>query len=277
MKKAIYLIAWVVLTATDAILGYKTATTDFGIKEPILAIVWALGFSLLSVPAKLIYERLIEDAYKNWIVAGKVIFTLFSVFWVWIAYNAYTGVSDFRRKDMIREQLSQIKQSEKVSESETVEKSETIFDYRLSKMKLKIKEKQDSINFAEKREFRNQQMQLIQSQDGNGFLFFNLLLILSASICLSLAFDSETKKTSTESVLIPKTNKYQRKQKEATETLENSEKSSDGVLSLKELANITPYHCNSCQKTFNNRFGYNAHMRYNEICEKGNYQILSPT
>ena len=293
MKKVLYFLSWAVLTATDAILGYKTATTDFGIKDTILATVWALGFSLLSVPAKIIYDRLIEETYDRHPIIGKVIFTAFAGVWLFVAYNAYTGVSELRKKDMRREQLSSIKldlPSEEVKAENTQVESQ--YDYRLAKAKMKIQAKQDSTKFAmamaEQTKFRAEQMKLVGETDSKGFLYFNLLLILSASICLSLAFKDEPQKQAQEITIdcdidhyTTENNKVDSKPLFEPNTESLIEEYTAEVeqayekLEKRNEANETPYRCESCDTVFRNRFAYNAHMRkHNTTCVKGNYTRL---
>lgn len=295
MKRFIYFASWAVLTATDAILGFRTATTDFGIKDTVLATVWALGFSLLSVPAKVIYDRLIEETYHKHLIVGKIIFTLFSFVWLFVAYNAYTGVSELRKKDMRREQLASIKIEAPQVEKETAAavQVESQYDYRLAKAKLKIQAQQDSIKFAlqmaEQTRFRGEQMKLVGETDSKGFLYFNLLLILSASICLSLAFQQNPENKPTDVLFSTETLNHalsNLKSQQAVNVAVNQplnevQETKPVIEELTETATVPsnkiPYKCNDCGEEFKNYFGYNAHMRYNKKgCKKGNYTKLTP-
>ncbi len=291
MKRFIYFASWAVLTATDAILGYRTATTDFGIKDTVLATIWALGFSLLSVPAKVIYDRLIEETYQKNPIIGKIIFTLFSCVWLFVAYNAYTGVSELRKKDMRREQLAGLKIDlpQEVAKETAAVQVESQYDYRLAKAKLKIQAKQDSVKFAvqmaEQVKFRAEQMKLVGETDSKGFLYFNLLLILSASICLSLAFQKDPENQPTDVFIECETCNHTQEEEKSEQVANvgiNQPNKTEPIIEeytedVKIPSNKIPYKCNDCGVVFNNYFGYNAHMRYNKIgCKKGNYSKLTP-
>jgi hypothetical protein len=267
MKKTIYLASWLVLTGTDAILGYKTAVSDFGINDNSLAIIWALGFSLLSVPLKVIYERVIETNYRLGGIFGNVIFLTFSAVWLFVCYQAYTGISELRKKDMNRLQLETIRQDfdEQKHVQETT-KVDNLFNYRLAKKRLNYKAKQDSVILQSKLEqqkyFIVQQKKLLEEGTGQGFLYFNLLLILSASICLNLALEEER-------TLISETKKVD-SEIEVLQDLPITKTEIEEVLVIEKPKDLTVYVCNSCEKEFT-RHGYNAHFRSNINCTKGGF------
>lgn len=264
MKKIIYLGSWLILTGTDAILGYKTAVSDFGITDNSLAIIWALGFSLLSVPLKVIYERVIETSYRLGGVFGNSIFFIFSSIWIFVCFQAYTGISELRKKDMNRLQLETINQN--FAEQRTnvdVSKVETTFDYRLAKKRLNYQAKQDSIilqsRLEQQKELFVQQKKLLESGSGQGFLYFNLLLILSASICLNLGLEDEKD----EKV------KPEKKTQQIEVLPEVSIQENPLIVEKQDPKIKETYTCNCCKKEFS-RHGYNGHFRYSD-CTKGDF------
>lgn len=289
MKKFIYIFAWLILTLTDAILGYKTAVSDFGITTNELAIIFALGFSLLSVPLKVIYDRIVETAYRANSIFGNCIFIIFSVVWLYVCYNAYIGISELRKRDMNRLQIESFKKEssfagvkqEAVFEDAKIENS---FGYRLARKKLIQQAKQDSVllqsKLEEQREIRLQQKKLLEESNGQGFLYFNLLLILSASICLSLGLEEnekqqETGKTDHKKIeLLQDTKTLEKVSEKLKETAEIEQEVAENIKSVEKIEDA--YICNCCKKEFKSRYGYNGHFRYSDCTKNDFTKIIKP-
>jgi hypothetical protein len=266
MKKIIYLASWLVLTVTDAILGYKTAVSDFGITDNLLAIVWALGFSLLSVPLKVIYERTIETGYRFGGIYGNLIFLMFSAIWIFVCFNAYTGISELRKKDMQRLQIDNFASVIPEKNATNFPKIENTFDYKLARKRLILQAKQDSLILVSRLEQNKQTLiqkkKLMEESNGNGFLYFNLLLILSASVCLSLGLEEDDNKKTSQIDSNGKKNieEYQHAQKvEIIQPVEEKSKKIDiQTVQLK-------YRCDCCNIIFSNRWAYNGHFNKIEL------------
>jgi hypothetical protein len=270
MKKTIYLASWLVLTGTDAILGYKTAVSDFGITDTSLAIIWALGFSLLSVPLKVIYDRTIETGYRIGGIYGNLVFLTFSAIWIFVCFNAYTGISELRKRDMQRLQINNFESVTLKKDANISPKIENTFDYKLARKRLILQGKQDSLILAlileQKKEANIQRKKLMEESNGNGFLYFNLLLILSASVCLSLGLEDENTKLLKIDSKELKNNEpiqYLSSPEIVEKTQEKRQKTNDLIVQLQ-------YRCDCCNKTFINRWAYNGHFK-GSTCEKGKF------
>ena len=105
MKRIVFLASFVVITATDAILGFKTANS-FGITEKPFALVFALGFALMSVPLKIIYERAVEVNYSK--QYGGYIFGIFSIIWLLAFSLSLKGLGEYRVNNLVGKELENI-------------------------------------------------------------------------------------------------------------------------------------------------------------------------
>jgi len=265
MKKFIYLSAWLLLTITEAILGYQTAIQINLVGA--MAIVYSIGFAMLSIPLKMIYERIVEKNYRSSTIYGNIIFFLFAGIWCTVVYLAHSGIADLRQSNMKLSQFEKFKESK--AGTDQVKEIKNGWDYRLEKQRLKAKITQDSSEFILYKnnieQVRSAEMKAINDQGKNGFLFFNIVLILSAAICLSMAFDEETIKQRVVNELVYEKRKYTKKDRSEAFT---DEARAEVVLAEGERYG---FKCSCGRSDFPTQNSINAHLRF---CKGSTYEKI---
>lgn len=262
----INILTFVILVITESILGYRTAVADFKIDNQVLAILFCLGFSLLSVPLKIIYERFIEEPYEKG-GFNKIPFYLFSALWLFIAYKAFMGIVEIRKFNLQISQLSEIKVISNQDQQDIRPANE--LEYKLLRFKALQKSKIDSTNQVvinnQNTNLFAQKIETIKKADLSGLYWFNLLLILSATIILSTGLKPINQK-----VLQDRANIVENLEKVYPNFI-NSESIKEEVPQQAQQQDEMQYTCNCCKKGFRNKHAYNGHFvgTKNKDCIKG--------
>lgn len=264
MKRIVFLASFVVITATDAILGFKTANS-FGITEKPFALVFALGFALMSVPLKIIYERAVEVNYSK--QYGGYIFGIFSIIWLLAFGLSLKGLGEYRVNNLVGKELENMNKlavSENYQVPDTTKKS-----YRIARAEILQKAKTDSIRIMADLQLREKLLQSSvansSQKDSSGFVFFSLLLVLSGAVCLHFGLEKQ------ENLQVLQDFSKDDK-KETLQDVVEVVKQANNNLTLKIDLAEQLYHCNDCQRGFS-RHGYNGHFKHSKTCNKGNYTL----
>lgn len=286
MSRFVYFFGFVLLTAADWILGYKAATS-FGITELWLQILWAGGFAVMSIPLKLIYDYCTALPYQ----LGKV---LFSLVWLYLAYMSLEGVSHLRKTTLQQQQLEATSKASIGPVKTTVDTMQVRgrFTFQLRREAIRKQAMLDSLKLVAelsqnaKKAFT--EASLVASISPESLLYINLLLMLSAAVCLSVALTKVDGKADYKAPVnefslnyqewIEQLNEYEKNlqahfsPKTEYEVIESEEKQELKPVATK--AGILQVRCRDCQVVFKSRRAYGGHMKNNSRCQTGNFELI---
>jgi hypothetical protein len=180
-----------------------------------------------------------------------------------------------RQNNLRTQQLKSIAISEK---KDAIIEPKTELEYRFFRYKEAKKAKLDSLLIAAK--IANESLLLTETinqaknVNTNGLYWFNLLLIVSASITLSLAMrepKTETKQDAKIEEIAEQKANIDKITEALNKTVEASKKPIGFEIEINKAIEPKMYHCKSCEKTFKSRQSYNGHFVNNITCEKLNF------